>query len=230
MNAPHVRNGFFVVFEGGDGVGKSTQARLLASRLAAEGIPHLVTHEPGGTWLGAKIRGLVLNPASGDISPIAEALLYIADKAQHVVELIRPALARGEVVVCDRYVDSLLAYQGAGRVLDIDQVEAVARWATGGLLPDLTVVLDAPPGHGLARIAQKDRLEGAGEGLHERARESFLWLAERDPGRFLVLDARRPREELADRIKAEVDARIGSPEWGRTAVPGASGPDSVGPA
>ena len=135
--------GLFIVFEGGDGVGKSTQAALLAEWLEGLGREVVLTREPGGTQIGQTLRQVVLDPASGDVSPRAEALIYAADKAQHVYELVLPALHRGAVVISDRYVDSMLAYQGAGRVLSPERVEQVARWATQDLLPDLTVVLEA---------------------------------------------------------------------------------------
>lgn len=182
--------GLFVVFEGGDGTGKSTQQRLLSVTLAAHGVDHLMTFEPGDSWLGRQVRELVLSPDSGDITPRAEALLYIADKAQHVAEVVEPALASGAVVVCDRYVDSTLAYQGAGRVLDVSEVESIARWATGDLRPDLTVVLDLEPESGLATIDHLDRIEAAGADLHRRVRQGFLALAARDPERYLVVPAR----------------------------------------
>jgi dTMP kinase len=198
--------GLFVVFEGGDSVGKSTQTALLAAALEAAAVPHLVTFEPGATWLGQHLRSLVLDPGSGAISPRAEALLYIADKAQHVHEVVGPALAEGKVVVSDRYVDSVIAYQGAGRELVGEEVERVARWATGGLRPDLTVLLDADPEVAVARIEAKDRLEGAGLELHRRARAAFLELADRDPDHYLVLAAFDPPEAVAAAVRGALAA------------------------
>ncbi len=208
MSATNVPEGIFVVFEGGDGVGKSTQTKLLADWVAGQGREVLVTLEPGGTALGAVLRDLVLNPKWGDVSPRAEALMYAADKAQHIYELVAPALRRGAVVISDRYVDSMLAYQGAGRDLDADRVEQIARWATKDLLPDLTVLLDLDPDQGVASIAEKDRLEGAGEQLHQRAREFFLDLAERDQEHYLVLPARDPVEQIATAVRERVSALV----------------------
>ena len=196
--------GVFVVFEGGDGVGKTTQVERLCGWLANAGHEVLKTFEPGDTTLGAMIRRIVLDPATGEMSPRAEALLYAADKAQHVFSLVRPALERGAVVVCDRYVDSMLAYQGAGRVLEPAGLERIARWATEDLRPDLTVVLDAELSDGIHAKAEKDRLESAGDVFHERTRQSFLQLARQEPGRYLVLDARASREEIAAQVVARV--------------------------
>lgn len=201
-----MNDGIFVVFEGGDGVGKSTQTKLLADWLTARGREVVVTLEPGGTAVGAVLRDLVLHPKWGDVSPRAEALMYAADKAQHLYEVVMPALRRGAVVISDRYVDSMLAYQGAGRDLDADRVEQIARWATGDLLADLTVVLDLDPDQGVASIKQKDRLESAGDELHRRAREFFLDLASRDPEHYLVLPARDPIEVIAARVAERVAA------------------------
>jgi dTMP kinase len=198
---PAPARGLFVVFEGGDSVGKSTQVAWLAAALRQAGVPHLITFEPGATWLGARLRELVLDPASGAISPRAEALLYVADKAQHVREVVVPALADGLVVVSDRYTDSVIAYQGAGRELAVDDVERLATWATDGLRPDLTVLLDAPPEQAVETIERKDRLEGAGLSLHERARAEFLRLAARDPDRYLVLPAKTGRAALARAVR-----------------------------
>ncbi len=180
-------------------MGKSTQAKLLADWLAGQGRRVLLTFEPGDTHAGAMMRRIVLDPATGDLDPRAEALLYAADKAHHVLRGgARPALrARRTVVMCDRYVDSMLAYQGAGRVLDVDRVEQIARWATADLLPDLTVVLDLDPDAGVHEIVDKDRLESAGADFHVRAREYFLALAARDPEHYLVLGARGAREAIA---------------------------------
>lgn len=200
------RRGLFIVLEGGDGVGKTTQGRLLAEHLRGRGHEVVVTHEPGDTRAGAVIRRLLLDPATGDLDPRAEALLYAADKAQHLAEVVRPALQRGAMVVCDRYVDSMLAYQGAGRVLDVDEVAGIARWATGGLDPDLTVLLDLDPARAVGRMTDPDRLEAAGDGFHRRVRDGFLGLAAAHPERYLVLPARDDRAHLAARIARAVDA------------------------
>lgn len=204
--------GLFVVFEGGDGVGKSTQSRLLADWLSAAGHEVVLTFEPGDTAAGAKMRAIVLDPATGDLAPWAEALLYAADKAHHLYAVVEPALRRGAVVISDRYVDSMLAYQGAGRVLDLEQVEQVARWATGDRRPDLTVLLDLDPAHGVAGIVEKDRLEGAGDEFHRRVRQYFLALAARDPDHYLILPA---RDDVAA-IAAAVRSRVVSILSGRT--------------
>ena len=152
--------GVFVCFEGGEGSGKSTQSRLLADRLQAAGHVVRLTFEPGDTPVGAEMRRIVLSPETGELSHRTEVLLYAADKAEHVDTVVIPALERGEVVITDRYVDSTLAYQGAGRDLDVDEVEEVARWATGDLRPHLTVVLDVDPSEGLGRFEGRDRIEG----------------------------------------------------------------------
>jgi dTMP kinase len=196
--------GVFVVFEGGDGVGKTTQVDRLCAWLANAGHDVLKTFEPGDTTVGAMIRRIVLDPATGEMSPRAEALLYAADKAQHIFAVVKPALQRGAVVVCDRYVDSMLAYQGAGRALEPPEIEQIARWATEDLRPDLTVVLDAELSDGVHAKADKDRLESAGDVFHERTRQSFLELARRDPDRYLVLDARASREEIAAQVAERV--------------------------
>jgi dTMP kinase len=196
--------GVFVVFEGGDGVGKTTQVDRLCAWLADAGLEVLKTFEPGDTTVGAMIRRIVLDPATGEMSPRAEALLYAADKAQHIFSVVRPALERGAVVVCDRYVDSMLAYQGAGRVLELADLERIARWATEDLRPDLTVVLDAELSDGIHAKAHKDRLESAGDLFHERTRQFFLELARREPQRYLVLNARATREEIAAQVAARV--------------------------
>ncbi|HZA73101.1 MAG TPA: dTMP kinase [Propionibacteriaceae bacterium] len=192
--------GAFVVFEGGDGVGKTTQVDLLCAWLSEHGYEVVRTFEPGDSTVGAAIRRIVLDPATGEMSPRAEALLYAADKAQHLYAVVEPALRRGAVVVCDRYVDSMLAYQGAGRVLALEEVEQVARWATGNLRPHLTVVLDTEPERAVHAKADLDRLEAAGALFHERARQFFLELAAREPEYYLVLDARAAREEIAVRV------------------------------
>jgi len=200
----YAATGCFVALEGGEGAGKSTQARLLEEWLTAEGYDVLLTHEPGDTGVGQKLRGIVLDPATGDISHRTEALLYAADKAEHVDRVVAPALARGAVVVTDRYVDSTLAYQGAGRDLDIREVERVARWATGDLRPNLTVLLDLPPRQGLERFEERDRIEGEAVEFHERVREGFLRLSTAAPEHYLVVDARQPVEEIAGQVRARL--------------------------
>ncbi|WP_375431069.1 dTMP kinase [uncultured Friedmanniella sp.] len=203
--------GVFVVFEGGDGVGKTTQVERLCRRLAAADREVLRTFEPGDSPVGGRIRSIVLDPATGDLAPRAEALLYAADKAQHLYAVVRPALERGAVVVCDRYVDSMLAYQGAGRVLEVAEVEQVARWATEDLQPQLTVLLDVDPRQAVQVKAEHDRLEAAGASFHDRARAYFLDLADRDPGRYLVLAARRDRDELAEEVWRRVQPLLSDP-------------------
>jgi len=180
--------GVLIAFEGGDGAGKSTQVQLLAAALTSAGRDVLVTRQPGGTDLGAQIRAIVLH---GDhVSPRAEALLYAADKAHHVDTVIGPALTEGRVVVTDRYVDSAVAYQGAGRDLGGDEVARLQGWAVRGLVPDLTVVLDVAPDVGRSRRgAVHDRLEAEGDAFHAAVREHFLVLAAATPGRYLVVDA-----------------------------------------
>ncbi len=203
--------GIFIVFEGGDGVGKSTQSQLLADWVTAQGREVVLTFEPGDTPIGATLRDLVLNPEWGDVSPRAEALMYAADKAQHLHELVLPALRRGAVVISDRYVDSMLAYQGAGRVLAPERVEQIARWATDDLLPDLTVLLDLDPADGVGGIEEKDRVEGAGVDFHVRARQFFLALAAADPAHYLVLPARTGIAEIAAKIRSRVASLLSAP-------------------
>jgi dTMP kinase len=200
----------FIAFEGGEGVGKSTQIAKLAASLRAAGHAVRTTFEPGDSALGAELRRLLLDPSAPEVSPRAEALLYAADRAHHVDTVIRPALAAGEVVITDRYLDSTLAYQGAGRALD--GARAITEWAAGGLLPDLTVVLDLDPEVGLARARSRsapDRLEGASLEFHRAVRQAFLDLAAADPSRYLVLDASGEVDELAARIAAAAVARLG---------------------
>lgn len=201
--------GVFVCFEGGEGAGKSTQATALAARLTEAGYVVRVTFEPGDTPVGKQLRAIVLDPATGSLSARTEALLYAADKAEHVDTLVRPALDRGEVVITDRYVDSSLAYQGAGRVLDLDDVTRLQRWATADLRPHLTVVLDVSPERGLGRFVDRDRIEAESHEFHERARQAFLDLATADPHHYLVLDARRPVEEITAAVLERVEPLLG---------------------
>ena len=200
--------GVFVCFEGGEGSGKSTQSRLLREHLEAAGHEVVLTFEPGDTAVGRELRRIVLSPETGELSDRTEALLYAADKAEHVDTVVLPALARGAVVITDRYVDSTLAYQGAGRTLPVSEVEDVARWATGDLRPHLTVVLDLEPSAGLGRFEGRDRIEGESLEFHQRVREAFTQMAAADPDHYLVLDARAPIEEIAAAIRERVEALL----------------------
>ena len=197
-------HGLFVCFEGGEGAGKSTQSLLLRDWLVKRGHTVLLTFEPGDTEVGKELRRIVLDPATGELSDRTEALLYAADKAEHVDHVVLPALARGEIVITDRYVDSTLAYQGAGRTLNVADVESVARWATGDLRPHLTVVLDLAPEAGFGRFTGRDRIEGQSLEFHQRVRQGFLDLAAADPDHYVVLDARAPLEEISAAIQARV--------------------------
>ena len=189
----------FVTFEGLDGSGKTTQLRLLAERLTAEGRDVVVTREPGGTELGEAVRDLVLH--GGNVAPWAEAALYAASRAQHVEEVIRPALARGAVMLCDRYVDSSVAYQGVARGLGLERVLDLNLAAVGGLLPDLTLLLEMDATVADARMTGKrDRLEREDASFHARAAAGYRELAARFPERIVVLDATLPPAELAERI------------------------------
>lgn len=198
----------FVVLEGGDGAGKSTQAALLATHLQDHGREVVRTREPGGTPIGEKLRSLVLDHGHGDVDARTEALMFAAARAAHVEQLILPALARGAAVVCDRYVDSSVAYQGVGRSLGTDEVLTLNRWATGGLRPDLTILLDVDPRAGRDRRTQgtaaEDRLESEPDDFHARIRQAFLDRARHDDGAYLVLDASLNVDELARQIAAAV--------------------------
>jgi dTMP kinase len=199
------RHGLLLALEGGEGAGKSTQARLLAIWLREQGFDVVATQEPGATKVGMRLRALLLDTAHAGLSPRAETLMYAADRAEHVTAVIRPALARGAVVVTDRYVDSSLAYQGSGRRLAGSEIAAINRWATGGLMPDLTILLDLPPAAGLGRRARSaDRLEAEPQEFHERVRSAFLALAEAEPRRYLVLDGNRDPRDLSREIHRRV--------------------------
>jgi len=200
-------SGVFITFEGGDGSGKTTQIQLLKKWLEDQAHTVVVTREPGGTDLGNELREIILH-RKGFIAPRAEALLYAADRAHHIHTLVKPALERGEVVVQDRYLDSSLAYQGAGRVLNPDEVREVSLWATENLMPVLTVLLDVP-----ADVAKKrqnagerayDRLEAEAEDFHQRVRTSYQALADAEPERFLVIDGTLAIEEIHDQIIQKV--------------------------
>lgn len=200
--------GYFVAFEGGEGAGKSTQERLLAETLVAAGHDVVRTREPGGTPAAEAMRHVVLSPEFAGLDARAEALLYAAARGEHVARVVRPALSRGAVVVCDRYLDSSVAYQGYGRGLGPDRIRDLSLWATGGLLPDLSVLLDVDPRQGLARFEQRDRLEAEPVEFHDRVRAGFREVAAANPDRYLVLDAALPVGEIADRIADRVLADL----------------------
>ncbi|WP_306232551.1 dTMP kinase [Agrococcus beijingensis] len=204
--------GAFITLEGGDGSGKSTQAALLGDWLEAQGRTVVRTREPGGTALGVEIRRLVQH-TEGHVAPRAEALLYAADRAHHVATLVRPALERGEVVVQDRYLDSSVAYQGAGRELDGQQIRDLSLWAADGLLPHLTLLLDIEPAAGRARMAARadavyDRLEETGLDFAERVRAAYLGLAQAEPERFAVVDASGTPDEVHASVVSHVRAML----------------------
>jgi len=204
--------GLFLTFEGGDGSGKTTQINRLVTWLESQGRTVVLTREPGGTDLGVELRNIVMH-RKGFIAPRAEALLYAADRSHHIHTLVRPALERGDIVVQDRYLDSSVAYQGAGRVLDPDEVRELSLWGTERLMPDLTVLLDVPATVAKARQAAEDRdydrLEAEAEDFHTRVRESYLALAEAEPERFLVVNGELPIEEIYQVIITRVSDLLG---------------------
>ena len=206
---PPETRGLFIAMEGGDGAGKSTQAQLLTAALERAGRTVLRTREPGGTPVGEALRTLVLDHGNGEIDARTEALIFAASRAAHVQQVIAPALAAGTVVVCDRYIDSSVAYQGAGRGLGTETVRTLNNWATAGLAPDLTVLLDVEPERGRDRRTAgegtEDRLESEPDSFHLQIRRAFLETAQSAPDRYLVLDAARPKDELAGTILRHVE-------------------------
>ena len=206
------RRGLLIAFEGGEGSGKTTQARLLAIWLREQGYDVIATHEPGATKVGMRLRALLLDTAHTGLSPRAETLMYAADRAEHVDSVIKPALERGAVVVTDRFVDSSIAYQGRGRNQPIQDVAGLNRWATGGLQPDLTVLLDLHPAEGLGRRAPSaDRLEAEPADFHQRVRAGFLSQADAEPHRYLVIDATRPADEISREVQDAIHDMLPDP-------------------
>ena len=202
----------FITFEGGDGSGKSTQINLLAAWLDEQAKAYIVTREPGGTDVGEQLRDIILH-RKGFLAPRAEALLYAADRAHHIHTVVRPALAEGKAVIQDRYFDSSVAYQGAGRVLSEEEVRDLSLWATEGLIPDLTVVLDVPADVLRQRRDSTrtvyDRLEAEADDFHERVRDAYQRLADREPERFLMIDGQLPADEIHQQIRDRVSALLG---------------------
>lgn len=209
--------GIFITFEGIDGSGKSTLISLLSRMLDDRGADHLVTREPGGTTLGRKLRAVLLDPQAAGLADMVELLLYEADRAQHIREIIRPALERDRIVLCDRFSDATIAYQGFGRGLPMDRVRAIDSQVRDGLLPDLTVLLDLPVEAGLNRTrnrnlgkknARESRMDDEAASFHEKVRRGYLEIAASEPGRFLVLNGLRQPEELARAVMDELEVRF----------------------
>ena len=219
-------DGLFISFEGVDGAGKTTQVQQAHNYLQERGLRSLVTREPGGTPVGLTIRELVLHglaafpsvavtggtdvvDASDDLAPRTEALLYAADRAEHVAQVVRPALERGDIVLCDRYLDSSLAYQAGGRDLSVDVIRRLSLWASQDLLPQRTYLLDADPSQSKSRLDHEpDRLESAGDDFQQHVRQAFLQLAQREPDRFLVIDATQSIEQVWQIIQDDLDKLV----------------------
>ncbi len=194
------KKGFFISFEGTEGTGKSTQVRLLGEALKRHGVPFILTREPGGSKLSTQLRHWILNRLEYNLTPETELFLFLADRAQHVREVILPALRKGQIVLCDRYTDSTLAYQGGGRGFDLNVLEMMNRAASGGLKPDLTVLFDLPVEIGLRRALGrgkgKDRMEREKLQFHRRVRQVFLKIAKKEKKRVVVVEAGRKKEEV----------------------------------
>ena len=208
-----MNRGMFITLEGGDGVGKTTQSTALQQHLIGLGRQVLLTREPGGTDVGKQIREILLH-SKAHIDPKAEALLFAADRAHHINTLVIPALERGVFVVQDRYIDSTIAYQGAGRTLDTNELLGISLWATNGLLPNLTILLDLDPRAAAARVASEgkefDRLEAEADEFRSRLRDGYLDCARKEPGRFLIVDASLPVDTITRVVIGAVDERLAS--------------------
>jgi len=208
----------FITFEGIEGSGKTTQVRLLSEYLASRKVQHIVTREPGGTIVGEKVRALLLDPASRGMMPISELLLYGAARAQHIEEVISPALGEGKVVLCDRFTDATVAYQGAGRGIPMNVIRVVNSLASADIKPDLTILLDLEPEAGLARARARNRAEGATSttrfddeelAFHSRVRDGYLEIAREETGRVRVVKAEPAAEKVAKQIVTHVNRRLG---------------------
>ncbi len=206
----HGYPGTFLTLEGPEGAGKTTQVKLLASKLEAAGIPHLITRDPGGTPLGKQIRRALLTPGN-PVSPMAELLLYSADRAQHVDELIIPALKEGKLVICDRYTDSTVAYQGYGRSLDLNLISQLNAMSTQGLTPELTILFDLESEKGLGRLhpGGHDRMEREAIEFHHRVRQGYLELVKKEPQRWQVIDASKALSAVQEELKTIISTAFG---------------------
>ena len=212
-----LHRGFFISFEGGEGTGKSTQIRRLESHLRAQGRDVLVTWEPGGTATGERIRTILLDPDSKGMDSRCEALLYAAARAEHVARVVRPALERGTIVLCDRYIDASKAYQGAGRRLGMGPIEDLSLWATDSLIPDRIYLFDGDPTVGLDRARARgegklDRLEQESLKFHQEIRQAYLFMARQKPERYCVIDASRERDAIFADLARDVEARLATDE------------------
>jgi dTMP kinase len=218
-----VPDGLFVTFEGIEGTGKSTQVGLAARRLAERGVDHLVTRVPGGTPLGQTLRAFLLARRERPAEPLVEALLMVADRADHVASVIAPALAQGKVVLCDRFADATLAYQGGGSGVDPDLLARMNRAATRSLVPDLTVLLDLEPARALERLAARagalDRFESEPQAFFDRVRRAYHELAAREPARWLVVGADSAAAAIADAIGREIERRLAVKSAAQTGFP-----------
>jgi dTMP kinase len=206
---PTSRKGVFVTFEGVEGSGKSTQAARLADSLRTRGLEVVLSHEPGGTELGERVREILLDVSVDGMEPLTELMLFLASRSEHVARVVRPALRRGAVVVCDRYADASVAYQGGGRRLGVELVERLNETATGGVQPDVTFLIDVAPGEGLARklraAGRPDRIEREAVRFHERVRRAYLDLAARESERFVVVDGERDADLIASEVLDRVE-------------------------
>lgn len=205
---PEKLPGLFIVFEGGDGAGKTTQIEKLAEFLKSKNREVLVTREPGGTVMGKSIRDWLLEQTEVEVDPKSEALLFAADRAHHMQTLIRPALAASKIVIGDRHIDSSVAYQGVARNLGIENIKNISLWAVDGILPNLIIVLDIDVEVGQSRLNRKDRLDRESKEFHEKVNKAYLELAAMNPEKYLVIDAQLPIDEIAGQIQNRVEKLI----------------------
>lgn len=203
-------NGFFIAFEGGEGAGKSTHSKRLAEYLTSLGHDVIVTREPGGTGTAEKIRNVLLDPEVTDLPNQAEALLFAAARADHAWNKIRPALERGAIVICDRYIDSSAAYQGGGRGLGVGFVREISEWATGTLLPDFTIYMEVPLEDSGNRMEGEDRMEIQSRDFHRKVHETFVEIAATNPRPHAVIDATQPKDDVAAEIRRIIDSALSS--------------------